>query len=188
MNSLFNVVVFDIGKLPHITRVFTFRIPGQFANIWPLEMALSGVFRRHLYRIKVPGVIIRLRPPVNGFVTTRQSSCTVQSVTKVPNDPVAELEAMITEDGIQKRIDRYDLSIYDIVSNLPANLTFLVQKPDTLGNYLLLQSKVVVKWSFAFIFLTQIVRWRRDNQLERIIRDVLYESKIVPTHKNRLAY
>ena len=155
---LFGVVVLDVWKLPYVAWVLALWIAGQLADVWPLEVALTGILRRNADRVEVPGIVVALRPPVDRFVPTGKTSCTVQAVPKVPDDSVAELESEGAEYWIENRIERNNFPMFDLVSNLPTERPLRMEHTDALAYYALLRRKIVVQGNLRLVVLAEIVR------------------------------
>ena len=84
------MVRFYVGNLPHIGRGFSVRVARKFSFVWALEMLFTRIFCRNPDRIKVEHVIVGFGEPQNYFVTTRKPSRTVEPMSEVLDDPVAE--------------------------------------------------------------------------------------------------
>ena len=66
-------------------------------------------------------------------------------MSEVPDDSVAELEAMLSEHGIENGVKRDDLSVVDVVPDLPTDRPLRMEDSDTLAYHALLCLKVFVK-------------------------------------------
>ena len=64
---------------------------------------------------------------------------------EVPDDPIAELEPLISEHRIEGGVERNDLPVIDVVSDLPADRSLRMENPDALADYALLRLEVVVE-------------------------------------------
>lgn len=65
-------------------------------------------------------VIVRLSEPEDGFMTSREPLTTMQAVLKMPDDPVSEMKAVVSEEGVKNHIQREYLTLFNMVANLPA--------------------------------------------------------------------
>ena len=145
MDRLLRVVVLDIRELPYIARVLPLRVSRQLADVRTLEVALGWILRRNPDWVKAPCVVVVLRPPVDGLVPPGQSPCGVKAVPEVLDDPVAELEPLVPEHGIEDGVERDYLSVVDVVSDLPADRPLRMENTDAFADYALLRLKVVVE-------------------------------------------
>jgi len=108
MDCLLDVVSLDIGKDPDVTWVFPQRITAVLTSPWSFVVALSWIFLRHSDRIEIKCVAIAFSEPENGFVTTRESLATVETVFKVPHDSIAELKAVPLKVSVHDYVERED--------------------------------------------------------------------------------
>ena len=91
MNSLFDMVVFDVWESPYVARVFAFWVAGEFPDVGAFEVSFVGIFRWDTDRVEVESVIVAYGPPVYRFVSSGESFGAVQSVSEVPNDAISQL-------------------------------------------------------------------------------------------------
>src|SRR5688500_14485441 len=108
MNGLFDMVVFDVGNHPNVTRIFAKRISGELSRTWPFEILLAGIICWHPYRVEVEGVIVRFCEPQDRLVAARKAPRTMQTVLKMPDDAISELESMFEEKWIERDVERND--------------------------------------------------------------------------------
>ena len=64
---------------------------------------------------------------------------------ELPNYPVTEFEAKVSEYRVKGRIQRYDCSIVDVVADLPTDRSFRMENPDALPDYTFLRLKVYIE-------------------------------------------
>ena len=76
---------------------------------------------------------------------------------KVPDDPVAELEPVLSEHGVEDGVKGDDLSVVDVVPNLPADRPLRMEDSDTLAYDTFLRLKVIVERSLSLVVFAQIV-------------------------------
>ena len=65
-------------------------VAGIFPPIWPFEMPFTWIFLRYPNRVEIEHVVVRPGEPVNRFISSRESVLTMQTVSKMPDNPVPE--------------------------------------------------------------------------------------------------
>ena len=64
---------------------------------------------------------------------------------ELPNYPVTEFEAKVSEYRVKDRIQRDDGSIVYVVADLPTDGSFRMENPDALSYYVFLRCKICIK-------------------------------------------
>lgn len=188
MNRFFRVIALHVRESPHVARVLALGVPRELADVRSLEVFLARIFRRNPYRVEIPGVIVSPRPPVDRFVSAREPLGAVKAVAETPDDSVAELEALRLKDGIENRVERDDLSVFHIIADLPADGAFRMQQPNALANHTLLRLDVSVERSSRFVFFSEVVRGRGDDELHPLVGKLAHENEVVRAREDGLAF
>ena len=81
---------------------------------------------------------------------------------EVPYDPVAELQPVTTEHGIEDGIQRNDLAVVDVVPDLPADRSLRMESTRTHSPITRSwESQVVVERGLVLVVLAQVVGRRK---------------------------
>src|SRR5690348_15111539 len=146
MEGLLRVIVFHVRDDPKVARVLAKGVGGILARLRPFVMLLPWILLRHTYRIQVEGVAAALCKPDDGLVSPTEPPGAVEAVLKVPDDAVAELQPQRLEDRVEQHIEWVDLAIAaNMVTYLPANAAFIVQRQHACLNGSALLGQVVIK-------------------------------------------
>src|SRR5439155_12915494 len=95
-----------------------------------------------------------------------------------PDDAVAESHLFVLLDCcVEVGIKREDLSILNVVSNLPAQTAARTQSPDTLVDDGPLPFQVILERLPRLVGLADVVRRRGDHELKFLAWDTLQEFK-----------
>jgi hypothetical protein len=77
---------------------------------------------------------------------------------------------MFHEKRIENDIERNHLPIRHEIANLPANAAAIGDHSHAIGNDLLLPFKIAGQVDTSFVRLSEVVRWRCHDQLDRAVR------------------
>jgi len=88
----------------------------------------------------------------------------MQAVLKVPDNAISHTETQTRENGIKHCVERDNCTIVDIISDLPTNATMWRKTPYTLSDNRRLLIEVAFQLKSFLIFLSDIIRWRRNNK------------------------
>ena len=187
MDRLLDVVVLDVGEYPDVAGVLAHRVAGQLAAPGALEVALVRVFGRDADRVEVEDVIVGRSEPVDGFVTPGEPLRAMQPVLEMPDDAVAELEAVVLEDAVENHVERKHLAAAYVVADLPAERSARVQDPHAFGDDPRLHLHVALQRRAALVGLSQVVGRGGDDQHHRIVRQIAHEREVVRAGHHRLA-
>jgi transposase len=166
MLCLLDMVALNVRNHPQVSRILAKGVTRILAGLWTLEMFLPRVFLGYPHQVEIEQVIVGLGKPDNGCISPRETAAAVQPVFKVPDDAIAHPELESGEDGVENGVQRDDRSTVDVVPHLPANTASRGQRADTLGNDLRLLMEVPVEMESLFVLLADVVRRRRDDELE----------------------
>jgi len=97
-------------------------------------------------------------------VPAGEAARAVQSVLEVPDDPIAEREAVTLEERVEEDIEREDLASGDVVSHLPADAAVVGEHPDAFGNDVRLLGQVGIERPPSLVRLAEVVGRRGDDQ------------------------
>ena len=85
----------------------------------------------------------------------------MKPVAETPDYSVAEPKSLRSKYGIENRVERNNLPVFHIITDLPTDGALGVQEPHALIYHAFLRFDVRVERSSRFVFLPQIVRGRR---------------------------
>lgn len=167
MRSLLDVVRLHVRDVPYVRGILPQRISRCLPSVWSLEVLLAGILRGNANWIDIEIVVVRLREPHDGLVSSGKSLCAVQPVAKAPDDSVAQLQSMRLEHVVQDNVQRHDFSIAHVIAHLPTKRSIGVKRPHALGydGFLLLQ--VPLQACALLVGLSDVVGRGSDNQLDR---------------------
>jgi len=101
-------------------------------------------------------------------------------VFEVPNDSVSQLESVAREDGIQSYVKGYDyLWAGNVVPDLPADATVVVQDAYAFRDRGGLFSQIVIEALPGFVLLSDVVGGRSNDQLSVSGGDLAQEVQAV---------
>jgi len=119
--GLFDVIALYVGDVPDVFRVFTFRVAGELAGFRPFEVAFARVFGWDAHVIKIEDVVVRFGVPEDDFIAATEAALVVEAVAEVPDDPVAQGQAVLPEYWVELNVERHDLAVVNVVADLPAD-------------------------------------------------------------------
>src|SRR2546423_15616019 len=93
----------------------------------------------------------------------------MQTMLEMPDNPIPQFEVMFLENLIVENIERKDISVLDIVGKLPTDRPLWGKDSYELLNDWIKFIKIFAQISCLFIDFTNVVWWRRDNELGQAI-------------------
>jgi hypothetical protein len=97
MRGLFDMISLDVRNIPHVLedpkvfRVLSHWISGEVTLIRPFIGSLPWIFRFDSDIVQIEYVIITFRVPQDSFITTAEPVLAMETMAKMPYDPVAKL-------------------------------------------------------------------------------------------------
>ena len=92
-------------RLPQVLRIFPLWISGQFPLFRPLIRFLSGVFGRYPDVIQIKRILIRFGEPEDRLISAGKPFFALQAMSKMPYNPVSEVQAQLLEQRIEKDVE-----------------------------------------------------------------------------------
>ncbi len=151
---------------PHVRRVFALRITRRLSFVWPFIMPFSGILGRDTVRVQVERVITCFGKPKERFVTSGEAFAGVQSMFKMPDDPVPQLVSHLLKNGVIVDIQRIYFAFFHKVTYLPANTALWMEYAVELLDCLSLKLQILFDGNLVFVCLSKIVGRRGDDELD----------------------
>src|ERR1700733_7492747 len=86
---------------------------------------------------------------------------------------------MFLKDWVQHHVQRENLTVLDVIADLPTQRSARVQYPYAFRDYFRLRGHVGIEGRSRFVLLTDVVGWRRNDELHRAALERSHERKIV---------
>jgi len=104
----------------------------------------------------------------------------------VPDHSISHVHTEFFKDRKELDIKWNDLTIINVISNLPADTALWMQNTNTFAYHASLLFQVCIKLQFPFILLAQVIRRRGHDQLDKMIRNLRQEIQAVAFIENEV--
>src|ERR1035438_1130998 len=154
-------------------------------------MAFARVFGWNADVIEIEYVVVGFGVPENDFVPAAEAALVVQAMAEVPDDPVAQGQAVLPKYWVELNVERHYLAVVNVVANLPTDAARLSQARDDEVDDALLPDQVVFEGCFLLVGLAKVVWRRRYDQVEQRFGgqrgkqhlDVALPERVVTAHQ-----
>lgn len=158
-----------VGNVPNIRRILARRITGKLAAVRSFEVLLVRIFRWYPHWVEIESVVVS-REPQDRLVAARKALLTMQAMAKSPDDPIPKSEPVIFEEIVQHHVERKDLTIIHMITDLPANRAFRAEQAQRLGNRGRLRFYIGFQRRALLVGFPNVVGWRGDDHVHALCR------------------
>jgi hypothetical protein len=91
-------------------------------------VSLAGIFLRDAHGIEVELVFLAFREPENRLMAPAEAATGVDTMAKGPDNSIPEMQVLLcAEDRIDESIKRNDHAVADVMPDLPAETSSILQ-------------------------------------------------------------